>query len=140
MCESVTGDPSGIFRPISTAWQTTEIFFREYLDCPVEIDRDVGQLPVNLGDRNDGVVTSSIKCREGIRVLLGRVLYLRRHESAGPEESVVTFCGELQRNDVGDQRRIFRDVNAGGLAVSRGLGLGLLGAPRGEFIFVESTR
>jgi len=140
MCESVTGDPCCIFRPISTAWQAAEIFFREYLDCPFEIDHDVGQLPANLGDRNDGVVTSSIECREGIRVFLGRFLYLRRHGSAGLEESVVAFSGELRRNDVGDQGRIFRDVNARGLATSRGLSLGLLGAPRGKLVFVESTR
>lgn len=101
MRESVTGNPSGICRPVSTAWHTTEIFFREYLDCPVEIGRDIGQLPANLSNGNDGVVTFSIENHEGVRVPLGGDLYLLGHGPTGQEESVVAFSRELQRNDVG---------------------------------------
>ena len=140
MRESVTGDPSGIFRPVSTAWHTTKIFLREYHDCPVEINRDVGQLPANLCDRNNGVATSSVESRGGIRVLLSRDFYLTGHGTAGPEESVVSFSGELQRSDVGDQGRRFCDVNAGRFIISQSLSLSFLNAPRDEFVFVESTR
>jgi hypothetical protein len=140
MCESVTGDPSVIFRPESAAWHATEILPSEYHNSPVEIDRDVRELPVNLCDGNDGVGAYSIESHEGIRVLLGRDLYLPGHRTAGLEEGAVDFFGEPERNDVGDEGRIFRDVNAGRLTARRSFGLSFPGASLGESFFVESTR
>ena len=139
MRESVTRHPSGIFRPVPTPWHAAEIFFLEYRYCPVEIDRDVGQPPTNLGDRNDGIAPSSVKSHEGIWVFVGRGLYLPGYGAVCLEEGVVVFSGVLQGNDMGDQRRMFHNVNAGNLVVSRGLSLSFLNTPRGEFVFVETT-
>ena len=79
------------------------------------------------------MATSSIESHEGIRVPLGRDLYLSGYGAMGLEESAVAFSREIQRNDVDGTGRIFRDVRA------RSLSLSFLNAPRGEFTFVESS-
>jgi len=136
----MAGHPSGGFRPIPAPRHATETVFREYRDCPVEIDRDVGQLPASLGYRDDGVTPSSFENRKGIRVPARWDLYLPGHGTMYLEESIVSFSGKIQRNHVDNRRRILCDVNAGGLVISRGLGLSLLNAPQGELIFSGGPR
>jgi len=117
MREPVTGHAPGIFRPVPTAWYTTEILSREHHDYPIEIDRDVGQLPTSLGDGDDRVTPSSIENCKRMWVPVGRDLYFLGDGAAGPEENVVAFPGEPQGNDVGYRRRMFQDVNVGRLVV-----------------------
>lgn len=107
MRESVARYPPGIFRPVSTPWYATEVVFREHRDDPVEINRDVGQLLTSLGDGDDWVTSSSVEGCEGMSVPTGRDLYFQRGGAANLEEGVVSFSRELQRNDVGDRRRMF---------------------------------
>ena len=137
MREPVAGHPPGIFRPVPTTWYAAEIVFRQRHDYSVEIDRDVGQLPTDLGDGDDGVTPSSIESREGMWVPVRKDLYFSGDRTADLEENVVAFLGELQRNDVGDGRWMSRDVNVGRFVVSRGLSLSILRAPQGRFTFVR---
>ena len=107
MRESVTGHPSGIFRPVPTPWYATEVVLCEHRDYPVEVNCDIEQLPACLGDGDDGVTPPSLEDSEGMSVPIRRNLCFRGDRTAGLEEGVVAFSGEFQRDDVGDQYRMF---------------------------------